>query len=278
MDKRDLSLLFRERLKGLLSGHDGGLASFARSAGVDRSALNQLLADPTPRLPRAETLRRIAVAKGVTVDWLLGLSHATEGAKDITPSVEIETAFTADGTSSLDRWWQQSAGIKVRYVPANLPDMLRIPELSDYDIDSTRAPGRAAAGEIALSALRQGASDLEVAMPVQTLDDLAYGGSIWNGLAEDLRRRQLRHMAALTEELYPALRLHLFDGRVTFSAPFTVFGLVRVALYLGEDYLVLTAADQVKAMARTFDTLVRKASVGPDRVHLLLGNLANCAV
>ena len=55
-------------------------------------------------------------------------------------------------------------------------------------------------------------------------------------------------MAATCAEVYPTLRLHLFDGRAAFAAPFTVFGRIRAALYLGEAYLVVTSTEQVAAL------------------------------
>jgi hypothetical protein len=71
------------------------------------------------------------------------------------------------------------------------------------------------------------------------------------------------------------LRLHLYDGRAAYAAPFTVFGRIRAAVYLGEAYLVVSAADQVAALTRLFDNLVRRAVVGPDRVHETLAELAS---
>ena len=79
MDKRALAAAFRERLKSLLGDERGGVAAFLRDTGIDRSALSQFLDPAVDRLPRAETLRRIAEARGVTADWLLSLSNAPDG-------------------------------------------------------------------------------------------------------------------------------------------------------------------------------------------------------
>ena len=46
-----------------------------------------------------------------------------------------------------------------------------------------------------------------------------------------------------------------------------MFGRIRAAIYLGEAYLVVTSADRVAALSRLFDRLVRRAVIGPDRVH-----------
>ena len=92
MDKRDVAAAFRERLQTLLGDERGGVAAFLRDTGVDRSALGQFLDPRVDRMPRAETLRRIAEARGVTTDWLLSLSNAPEGRQEVTPSVQIESA------------------------------------------------------------------------------------------------------------------------------------------------------------------------------------------
>jgi transcriptional regulator with XRE-family HTH domain len=269
MDKRALSAAFRERLQILLGDERGGVAGFLRDTGVDRSALSQFLDPAIDRLPRAETLRRIAEARGVTVDWLLSLSNAPEGRQEVASSVQIESAQISEGGSPIDQWRREAAGMKLRYVPSSLPDMLGLAE-------DMPPPTEARAGnpENVLGGFRLGDMDVEIAMPLQTLQDLAQGTGLWRGADPSLRRRQLAHMAATCAEAYPTLRLHLYDGRETFSAPFTVFGRIRAALYLGEAYLVVTSAEQVHALTRLFDNLVRRAVTGPDRVHETLASLA----
>ena len=71
MDKRNLSDLFRERLKTLLQRSDLNQSAFAAAVGIDRSALSQLLSGSSTRLPRAETLLNIAA--GVTFTWSVRL-------------------------------------------------------------------------------------------------------------------------------------------------------------------------------------------------------------
>jgi transcriptional regulator with XRE-family HTH domain len=268
MDKRAISSAFRERLRTLLGDERGGVAAFVRDTGVDRSALSQFLSPEIDRLPRAETLRRIAEARGVTVDWLLSLTNTPAGVQQVAPAVQIEQAQDPAGGSPLDRWRHEAAGMKLRYVPSSLPDMLHLgPEGAAPD-------ARAGQPENVLGGFTLGEMDVEIAMPLQTLQDLAEGTGLWRGTGAALRRRQLDHMAGTCAEAYPALRLHLYDGRETFAAPFTVFGRIRAAVYLGEAYLVVTAAEQVGALTRLFDNLVRRSVVGPDRVHETLAALA----
>ena len=255
----------------LLAEERGGVAGFLRDTGIDRSALSQFRDPSVDRLPRAETLRRIAEARGVTVDWLLSLSNAPEGRQEVTPSVQIELAEAPGGGSPIDQWRREAAGMKLRYVPSSLPDMLGLTD------DAPPPEPRTGQPENVLGGFRLGEMDVEIAMPLQTLQDLSQGAGLWRGTDVEHRRRQLSHMAATCAEIYPTLRLHLFDGRQTFAAPFTVFGRFRAALYLGEAYLVVTSAEQVGALTRLFDSLVRKAITGPERVQDTLYLLADAA-
>jgi transcriptional regulator with XRE-family HTH domain len=277
MDKRAVAAAFRDRLQILLGDERGGTAAFLRDTGMDRSALSQFLDPAVDRLPRAEALRRIAEARGVTADWLLSLSNAPAGRQEVAPSVQIESAESPGGGSPIDQWRREAAGTKLRYVPSAIPDMLGLAE-DEPDEPQPDSPALAGQPERVLGGFRLGDMDIEIAMPVQTLRDLANGTGLWEGVRPGLRRRQLAHMAAVCSEAYPALRLHLYDGRTTFAAPFTVFGRIRAALYLGEAYLVVTSNEQIAALTRLFDNLVRRAIIGPDRVHELLAELAASAV
>jgi transcriptional regulator with XRE-family HTH domain len=274
MNKRQLARTFRERLAHLVSDHPGGMARFARETGLDRSALSQFLDPEGTRLPRAETLRAIAEARGVSVDWLLGLANVVEAGQEVAPSVEIETPVDPDGGSSLARWQREAEGGKIRYVPSSLPDMFRLPAVTDPAVEPDRAEARAEHGVTMVADARFRDTDVEICMADQLLEGFAAGEGLWAGLPAQVRHAQLRHMAEECERLYPAIRLHLFDSRRTFSAPFTVFALKRAAIYLGRSYLVVTGADQVRGLARHFDDLVRESVVPPHAVHERLSALA----
>lgn len=265
MDKREISRVFRERLKHLLDTERRSTAQFLRDTRIDRSALSQFLDPGIDRLPRAEALRRIATARGVSVDWLLGLENAPEGRQEITPSLLIEQAQGVDGSTPLDAWRAEAAGLKLRYVPSLLPDML-------LAFEGEETPG--GAGETLLGGAGLDDTDIEIAMPVQTLETLADGVGLFHGMAPEIRRRQLSHMAAMAADHYPTLRLHLFNGRSTFAPPFSVFGKSRAAIYLGDTYLVMTGPEHIRTFTRLFDGLVRQAAVGPDRVDRTLTDLA----
>ncbi|MFK7871228.1 MAG: transcriptional regulator [Roseobacter sp.] len=256
-----------------MSSHAQGRGHFTRSVGIDRSALSQFLSPDTDRLPRAETLRRIAAVSGVSVDWLLCLENAQEGRQEVTESVQIEKERQADGSTPLDQWRNEAAGFKLRTVPSTLPDIISLaPDVSDR---SNLEDARGGGVENVLERISLNDMDVEVAMPLQTLQDLSARTGLWRGADRDKCHGQLTHMAQICATHYPALRLHVYDGTETFSAPFTVFGNQRVALYIGGAYLVVSSADQVRGFARQFDRLVRHAVISSDKIHFKLKDLAD---
>lgn len=263
MDKRDLSQAFRERFGQLLTDVSGDIPGFLKAAGIDRSALSQLRDPNHARLPRAETLRRIAEATGVSVDWLLALSNARNGRQELTQSSELLSASETDGGTVLSRWHAEAAGHKLRYVPARLPDMLSLSGAQDG------VEGQ----EQVLSGFDLEELDLEIAMPQQTLELLAARAGTWRGTDAQNVRRQIAHMAELCDVHYPSLRLHLFDGRTTFCAPYTVFGRMRASIYIGQAYISVTGAAEVRYFTQKFDQLVRDATVAPDAVPGYLRSL-----
>ena len=76
MDKRDLSGIFRERLKTLIQRSGVNQSGFAAAVGIDRSALSQLLSGASTRLPRAETLLNIASEHRVSLESVGGVDAA----------------------------------------------------------------------------------------------------------------------------------------------------------------------------------------------------------
>lgn len=269
MDKRHLAIIFRDRLKQLLATETKSVSGFLRETGIDRSALSQFLDPSVDRLPRAETLRRIADARRVSADWLLGLDNAPEGRQSVSSSMAIETAED-DAASPLHDWHKQADGHKLRYVPSSLPDIMRLQ--GEPTKSNVQTPLRGA--ENVLDGIIPTDMDMEIAMPLQTLRDLATQTGLWLGACPDLCKRQLVHMAKICDNRFPALRLHLYDGSTAFSAPFTVFGKQRVALYLGEAYLVMTNRTEINAFVERFDALVRLAVVSPDQTGQVLRELA----
>ena len=265
MDKRDLSDLFRERLKLLLRRTGWSQSTFATSVRIDRSALSQLLSGTTTRLPRAETLLNMAIEHRVSLDWLLGLSQDEGVTGEIRDSFEIEEGSGAFDRTLLARWHSEAAGTKIRYVPAGIPDLLRSQALVDHEADISNRSREQQADETQyrIDYNRRPETDMEVCMPRHTLEIFAHGFGVWSGLSAEVRREQLEHMASLLDDLYPAFRLFLYDGRLRYSVPYTIFGPYRAAIYVGDMYLVLNATQPVQTLTRHFDNLIRAADVNP---------------
>ena len=263
MDKRNLSDLFRERLKTLLQRSDLNQSAFAAAVGIDRSALSQLLSGTSTRLPRAETLLNIAAEHKVSLDWLLGLSQDEGLTGEIRESLEIEEGSNDRNHTLLARWHAEAAGTKIRYVPAGIPDLLRTEALIEYEADMTNRSLEQQVGETQyrIEYNRRPETDMEVCMPRHTLDIFARGLGIWTGFPERERRAQLNHMAALLDDLYPTFRMFLYDGRMRYSVPYTIFGPYRAAIYVGDIYLVLNATAPIRTLTRHFDNLIRAADI-----------------
>ncbi|MCC2112295.1 MAG: helix-turn-helix transcriptional regulator [Hyphomicrobiales bacterium] len=276
MDKRDLGRIFRDRLRQLVDRDGGNYSRFAARIGLDRSALSQILSETTTRLPRAETLCRIAATTQVSLDWLLGLSQSAE-MTEIAPTLEVESITRDDGNSRLAAWHREAIGYKIRYVPKSIPDLLRTEIVTDYEFgegDLLTPETKIAAAQDQLAYSRRPETDVEVCMPVQTLTMLAEGSGLWTGLPKSARQVQLDTIATLVDELYPTFRLFLFDGLRTYSAPYTVFGTLRAAIYLGDMYLVVNSVEHIRGLTRHFDGLIRMAEIPPDRVAAFVAGLS----
>ena len=94
-------------------------------------------------------------------------------------------------------------------------------------------------------------------------------------LPEKVRSGQIERLLALHDQLYPTLRVILFDARRLHSAPITVFGPLLAALYLGSNYIVFRDTERVSAVSRHFDTLVREASISARDFPAYLKSLAS---
>ena len=263
MDKRLLAETFRQRLATLVARSGDNQSAFAARIGIDRSALSQLLSGALPRMPRAETLINIAMEHAVSLDWLLGISQDEGLTGEIRQSLEIEAAPGGFDRTLLATWHAEAAGTKIRYVPAGIPDLLRTEAVIDYEAGISNRDAETQYGETQyrIDYSRRPETDMEVCMPRHTLEIFARGLGVWSGLDAAARRDQLEHMARLIDDLYPGLRLYLYDGRQRYSVPYTVFGQMRAAIYMGDMYVVLNAADAVRQLTRHFDNLIRAAVV-----------------
>ncbi|MDQ0396155.1 helix-turn-helix domain-containing protein [Labrys monachus] len=269
---------FRDRLERVIAQAGLNQAGFARHVGIDRSTLSQLLSADNDRLPRAETL--VAIAKGcrISIDWLLGLSQREQvGAELVEAVLTIETQAHAPFDERFLRWHAEAAGRKLRTVPMSFPDFMKTDEVMRFEYAAALGPEPnpllTERRRHIIASIRDG-GEMEACVSLQALQAFAEGRSQWQGLDAPARHAQLNAMAALTDELYPTLRLHLYDLRQTYSAPFTVFGHSRAAVYLGPTYLVLNASEHIRMLTRRFDDIVRSASIQPHATAAFLRDLA----
>jgi transcriptional regulator with XRE-family HTH domain len=252
-------------------------SKFAATTGIDRSTLSQLLSSTNRRLPRVETLSRVATAHQVSIDWLLGLSNSGPMEAEM---MEEQTSFELNALAPNDErliaWFREAAGYKVRYVPQTLPDLLKTEAVIHHELVdwvAARPEQKIETAAVRLAWTRTAGSDLECCSSVQALESFARGEGMWRTLPAAARRAQLLQVAELTEELYPVFRWFLFDGLQRYAVPTTIFGPQRAAIYLGQMYLVLTSADHVTTLSQHFDRLIRGAVVQPPDVPSLARRL-----
>lgn len=265
LDKRDIAPLFRSRLAEAMAGKRLSQAELARRCGVDRSTISALL-QPGTRLPNAQLAADCARALGISADWLLGLSGRPEPIADLlAASLTLTEAPRALIDERIFGWHQEAAGYKIRHVPATLPDMLKTRTMVEWEYASQL--GRTAeqalgAFEDRLHWMRGAGSDYEIALPMHDLTAFATASGYYEGLSADIRRAQLQHLMQLCGQLYPSLRVCLFDARRLFSAPVTVFGPLLAVVYLGRHYLAFRDSARIEVITGHFDLLVREAEVG----------------
>ncbi len=239
-------------------------AALARGTGADRSTISQLLKEHT-RLPNAHLAAECAAQLGVSADWLLGLSDRPESAADLLAlSMEWTEAPRALVDERIFDWHREAEGYKIRHVPAGLPDMLKTDETLrwEYAPSLGRTTDQAVgASRDRLDWMRDARSDYEIAIPLHECVAFASAQGYYAEVPRQLRLAQLDNLARLHDQLYPRLRVFLYDARRVFSAPITVFGPLLAVVYIGSNYLVFRDAERVKAITDHFDKLVRESEV-----------------
>ena len=282
-ERRDTVSAFRSRLELAMDRIGINQSGLARAIGVDRSTLSQLLSRSGDRLPRADTVASMATALQVSTDWLLGLVEETgQGAAILQEQVEIaRTDLTMSSDTMLEEWHADTVGYKVRYVPSTLPDLVKTDAVvkHEYAVYRAKSPEEAkSVAETRLAQSRVPEMEMEICMSWQMLQTFAAGQGTWAEFPVDVRRNQLDHMAAVLSELYPRVRLFLYDGREVFSVPYTVFGPKRAAIFLGQMYFVFNTRDHIRTLSDHFDRLVRAAEVQAHEIPgYVLAQKAKCA-
>ncbi|MDX1739257.1 MAG: transcriptional regulator, partial [Alphaproteobacteria bacterium] len=203
---------------------------------------------------------------------------------DGVPSTEALRMTGATAQRKIAEWHAEAIGYKIRYVPCTIPDLLRIEEVSEYEFRAHEKDIQEAQDQQVRKQLSHTSdqlpsaptleTDVEVCMPLQTLELFYFGRGIWDGLSADIRVKQLEHIAQVLDQLYPTFRLFIYDQREIYSSPYTLFGPLRAAIYLGNMYMVVNSVEHIKAMSKHFDMLIRSATYSADRAveyieHLL---------
>ncbi|MCV2868801.1 helix-turn-helix domain-containing protein [Defluviimonas sp. WL0002] len=277
IDKRDRAGLFRERLAQAMADKGESQSGLARKVGVDRSTISQLLGGEGARLPNAQVVAECASALDISADWLLGLTERPERlANLLATSLTLTEAPRALIDETIFGWHQEAAGYKVRHVPATLPDMLKTREMLrwEYEPQLGRSAEQAiGASEDRLRWMRSAQSDYEIALPQHELFAFARAEGYYAGLPLDTRLAQIDRLGQLCDQLYPRLRIYVFDARRVFSAPVTVFGPLLAAIYLGRHYVAFRDSQRVGAITQHFDWLVREADTGARDFTRLLNTL-----
>jgi transcriptional regulator with XRE-family HTH domain len=278
IDKRDRSAIFRIRLAQAMAERRVTQSALARMTGVDRSTISALLSDGT-RLPNAQLAADCAGALGISADWLLGLSLRPEPIADLlATSLTMTEAPRALIDETIFGWHREAAGYKIRHVPATLPDMLKTRAMVEWEYSpqlGRTAEQAIGAFEDRLAWMRGARSDYEIALPIHELEAFATATGYYHGLPKAVRIEQLNRLIALCDQLYPSLRIFLFDARRVFSAPVTIFGPLLAVIYLGRHYLAFRDSARVEMITQHFDGLVREAEVGArEMVDHLKGLLA----
>jgi len=277
IDKRDRAHLFRTRLAEAMHMRNANQSALARRIGVDRSTISQLLKVAGARLPNAQVVGECAAALGVSADWLLGLTDRPETTADILANtLSLTQAARAPVDEQIFAWHKEAAGYKIRHVPAGLPDMLKTHAMLEWEYaphlgrSTEQAIG---ASEDRLSWMRSTQSDYEIALPLYEMHAFIRSEGYYRGLPEAVRAAQVAHLVTVAEQLYPRLRLYLFDARRLYSAPVTIFGPLLAAVYIGQNYMVFRDTERIQALSAHFDRLVREADVTaralPDHLRAL---------
>ena len=264
VDKRDRADRFRRRLARAMTTSGTNQSALARQIGADRSTISQALTGDGARLPGAHVVGACAQALGVSADWLLGLSDRPESAAALTAAaLTLTQAPRALVDERIFGWHQEAAGYKIRHVPAGLPDMLKTQQMLEWEyrphLGRTTAQAINASRD-RLSWMRAARSDYEIARPLHDLQSFAAGTGSNAGLTAQTRHDQLDHLHDLTTQLYPRLRVYLFDARELYSAQITVFGPLLAVLYTGGHYMAFRDRERIETLSLHFDELVRQAT------------------
>ena len=135
------------------------------------------------------------------VDWLLGLSQREEiGAEIIEALLQIQTHDRMPADDHFVAWLSEAQGYRIRTVPVALPDFMKTEALLRFEYRGAfdvAAMARLEAIRARLHYLGDPDSDVEVCVALQSLEAMAAGRDMWDGLPRADRLAQIEHMADL---------------------------------------------------------------------------------
>jgi lambda repressor-like predicted transcriptional regulator len=242
IDKRGRANVFRDRLTAAMAEAGTSRAALARGRGIDRSTITQMLSTEDVRMPGGHVVANMATGAG----GIERLASGPVGPARAGQRVDRHVAFDLGGgprqraDDQIFAWHEEAAGYKIRHVPATMPDVLKTDALMEWEYApaKVKTPGQAiAAAHARLEWMRGTTSDYEIAIPLHEFESFVSGTGYYAGLAPDLRREQLRWFAEVYDQLFPSLRLFLYDARTVFSAPLTIFGPRLAVIYVGRHYV-----------------------------------------
>ena len=106
--------------------------------------------------------------------------------------------------------------LQIHYVPATLPDKLNTRALVEweYALHLFRAAKQIfGASEDRSEWMHSAQSDCETALPLYELRSFAHATGHYDGLPLQIRLDQIDNLLELCEQLYPQLRIYLFDEK-----------------------------------------------------------------
>ena len=209
-------------------------------------------------MSRSEFARRIGADRS-TLSQLLAADGTRLPRAETIAAIAMVAQVSVDWLLGLSAEGQMGTEQAIRY---------------EYLQHDTLAPeGRIEQAEARLAYSRRPETDIEVCSSYQSVAQFARGQGEWEDLDIDIRTGQLESMIGLLDELYPTLRWFLYDLRQCYSVPFTVFGPMRVAIYVGDMWLVSTSQEHVRVFTGHFDNLIRAAVMQPPEVIAYLRRL-----
>ena len=265
VEKKEISNVLQARLEEAFSLIEENPTAFCKKHDIDRNTFAQIASSDSFRLPRADTITKIARALNVSADWLLGLSEDKEHSAQILRTA-VETIDDVDSPTAEDIWinWHDEIGkSKVRTIPVTIPVPFKTKEYFIEEYSEITGRDRA---EEEFEKLLKPPKDYEIVLPFQNLIDLAHGGFIYNSFPEEIRHAQLDHLASCIDEHYPSCKFYLFNALDSIVAPFTIFGYTRVAVYIDEKYLVYNTEKHIEFFSEIFDGLIASTVVHPHEV------------